>query len=416
VIQYFWRSLAWALAASFLGWPALRADNLAVVWNDLALSAVRSANPPPPVAVRNLAMVHLAMRDAVASSKTGATLFLRSLTPPAEAFSPEAALSEAAYRSLVALFPLSAESLSTHHRAILAAIPATIEKTNGILWGSRLAAEYLQLRQFDGGGQSLAWATNTQPGFWQRTLPNYDKPLLPHWGRVRPLALPSVEAFRPPPPASLPSPEWAAEFNLLKQIGATNSATRTPEQREIALFWADGPKTETPPGHWNRIAQQVIRKKQYDLAASARLLAALNAAMADAAIVCWEAKFHYNYWRPITAIRAAETDGNPDTAPDPAWRPLIPTPPFPEYTSGHSTFSGAAAEILAQITGSDEFPFVTASDGLPGVVRRFRRFSDAAREAGLSRIYGGIHFPSGNEQGLASGRKVAQAVLSAFPE
>jgi hypothetical protein len=209
-----------------------------------------------------------------------------------------------------------------------------------------VAFEILKQRQFDGAGQSVAWVTNSHPGYWQRTLPNYDKPLLPNWGRMKPFALPAVEDFPPPAPLELTSSNWAAQYNQVKLIGATNSVTRTPEQREIALFWADGSGTETPPGHWNKIAQQLAQKKSYGILESARLFAALNVALADASIVCWDAKYIYKRWRPITAIRAGDTDGNAATERDPNWTPLLHTPAFPEHTSGHSTFSGAAAVVL----------------------------------------------------------------------
>jgi hypothetical protein len=391
----------------------LRAD-LVIVWNDLALRAVRYANVPPPAAVRQMAIVQVCMHDA-ASGIAQRTGFWSKGKPEGDA-STEAAISEAAYRTLRSLFPKSAEAFDSHHSAILSVLPNAAPKTNGIKWGAQVAREILKLRQFDGAGQTTSWITNNQPGYWQRTLPNYDKPLYPHWGQMQPFGIASVEEFRPPPSPPLSSAEWAAQYNLVKSIGATNSSTRTPQQREIALFWADGPNTETPPGHWNKIAQQVVEKKGLDLIESARLFAALNIAMADAGLVCWDAKYTYNVWRPITAIRAGETDGNPETEAVPNWLPLIPTPPFPEYTSGHSTFSGAAAEVLAQMTGSDEFQFVTTSDGLPGVVRRFRRFSDAAKDAGISRIYGGIHFPSANEEGLKCGKKIGEYVARKFLE
>lgn len=400
-----WMS-AWGLAFSI----PVRADNLALVWNELALRAIAYANPPPPVAVRQLALVHLAMHDAVQGVEHRYTGYWVTTNAPVPC-SAEAAASAAAYQCLRTLFPKSAESLDSHQRAIKAAIPEMPAKAHGLAWGKSVAMELLRQRQDDGAGQSVAYERLTRPGYWQRTPQNFDPPLLPNWGRMKPFGIPSAESFRTPPPPALDSAEWARQYNLLKMIGATNSATRTLAQREIALFWADGPGTATPPGHWNRIAQQVIAKKAYDLGDSARLLALLNVALADAGIVCWETKYHYNWWRPITAIRAGDTDGNPDTAPDPNWKPLIPTPPFPEHTSGHSTFSGAGAAVLAAVTGSDEFSFVTRSDGLSGVVRQFRRFSEAAQEAGLSRIYGGIHFPSANEEGLASGKKVGEYVV-----
>lgn len=399
-----------SISVVFLMLAVSRAE-LTVVWNDLSLRAVRYANVAPPVAVQRMAVAHLAIYDAaVGVDRRYLPFAINDAAPPN--CSLEASVSTAAYQTLRTLFPKSSEMLDSHHRAILAAIPDSSVKSNGIAWGRRVAAQYLKLRQFNARGQAVAWLTNSEPGQWQRTLPNYDKPLLPHWGQAPTLVIPDADKFLPGPPRSLGSAEWAREFELVKQIGATNSVRRTAEQREIALFWADGSNTETPPGHWNRIAQQLIEKRNYDIVESARLLAALNAAMADAAIVCWNAKFAYNFWRPITAIRGAHTDGNEQTTGDSSWLPLIQSPPFPEHTSGHSTFSGAAAEILARVSGSDEFHFYTTSDSLPGVARRFRRFSDAAAEAGMSRIYGGIHFPHANEEGLVCGRKVAEYVLN----
>jgi hypothetical protein len=382
-----------------------------LVWNDLSLRAIRYANVPPPMAVRQMAIVHLAMFDALNCFDNKYSPYLVTNKAPDEC-SPEACVSAAAHHTLRTLFPKSSDLLDSHYNAVLAAIPNTLPKTNGMLWGQRVAAQYLRLRQFDGAGQSAGYNYSEQPGRWRKTPPNYDKPLLPAWGRIKPFAIKSCDEFRAPAPPSLTSSEWAKEFNHVKRIGATNSSVRTPQQREIALFWADGPRTETPPGHWNKIAQQLVRKRNYALLDAARLFAALNVAMADAAVVCWETKYAYDWWRPITAIRAGELDNNPQTEPDPQWTPLLITPPFPEHVSGHSMFSSAAAAVLATFNGGDDFRFVTVSDGLPGVVRRFERFSEAAREAGLSRIYGGIHFQDGNEMGLAAGSKIGAHVAS----
>lgn len=388
-------------------------EDLVLVWNDLTLRAIRYANVPPPVAVRQMAVVHLAMFDAIDGIERRYKPYLIEGAAP-ENCSPQAAASAAAHHTLRTLFPKSAETLDSHYRAVLAAVPNNPSKTNGMAWGKQVASEFLKLRQFDGAGQAAGYAYENRAGRWQRTSPNYDKPLLPGLGRMKPFALPSIEEFRPPPPPLLTSSNWAAQYNQVKILGATNSKVRTAGQREIARFWADGSGTETPPGHWNKIAQQVAQKKSYDLLDSARFFAALNVAMADAAIVCWDAKYTYNWWRPVTAIRAGASDGNPATEPDSKWSPLLNTPPFPEHTSGHSTFSGAAAQVLAELSGSDEFAFVTTSDGLPGVARRFRRFSDAAHEAGMSRIYGGIHFMSANEDGLECGKKIGRHVAQNF--
>ncbi|MGI8782226.1 MAG: vanadium-dependent haloperoxidase [Acidobacteriota bacterium] len=190
----------------------------------------------------------------------------------------------------------------------------------------------------------------------------------------------------------LPSAQWAAEYNEVKALGAAVNSARTPEQDEIARFWADGAGTETPPGHWNHIAQGVGTALGNNMEQNARLFALLNIAMADAAICAWDAKYFFNFWRPVTAIRNGDSDGNPATDPDPNWSSFIGTPPFPDYTSGHSTFSGAA-----------DIAFTTGSDFLPGVFRSFTSFSAAAGEAADSRLYGGIHCRSANEDGLQAG-------------
>jgi hypothetical protein len=185
---------------------------------------------------------------------------------------------------------------------------------------------------------------------------------------------------------------------------------RTAEQTLIAWFWDDGEGSVTPPGHWNRIAQAVARARGTTTAENARLFALLNIALADAGIVCWDCKFKYSFWRPITAIHEADRAGNPGMRPDPGWASLLTTPPFPSYTSGHSTFSGAAAAALAHFFGTDEVRFTSESDGLPGHGRSFASFSAAAAEAGRSRIYGGIHYEFDNREGLALGRAVADRV------
>ena len=393
------------LAALVFTCHPVRSAELVLVWNDLTLRAIRYTSVPPPMAVRQMAIVHLAMFDTANSLDPKYHSYLVTNAAPGDC-SVEAGTSTAAHHVLRTLFPKSADLLDSHYNAILAAIPNSAAKTNGLQWGKHVANEYLKLRQFDGAGQSAGYTYKSKAGYWKRTPPNYDKPLLPAWGRMKPFAIKSPEEFSAGAPPALGSSEWASQYNYLKAIGATNSTVRTPQQREIALFWADGPRTETPPGHWNKIAQQLARKKNYALLDTARLFAALNMAMADAAIVCWHTKYTYNWWRPVSAIRAGDSDDNPQTEPDVHWTPLLITPPFPEHTSGHSTFSAAAAAFLAEFSGSDEFQFVTTSDGLPGVTRRFERFSDAAREAGSSRVYGGIHFPAANEMGLATGSKI----------
>jgi membrane-associated phospholipid phosphatase len=271
-------------------------------------------------------------------------------------------------------------------------------------WGESVADEILFWRASDGSDEVEAPPDNDlKPGVWRPTPPGLLPYLLPQWGFVTPFAIPSGNFFRPDGPPSVKSLEYAREYNELKLLGEKDESTRSPEQTEIALFWADGAGTVTPPGHWNVIAQNVAIARGNTLQQNARLFALLNVAMADAAIGAWDAKYHYNFWRPVTAIREGGTDGNPATEPDSDWESLIVTPPFPEYISGHSTFSGAAATVLSLFYGTPRIRFTTGSDALPGVVRKFSGFFEAAYEAAVSRMYGGIHFRSANEDGLKTG-------------
>jgi membrane-associated phospholipid phosphatase len=233
--------------------------------------------------------------------------------------------------------------------------------------------------------------------------------LLPGWGNVTPFGVASVAALLPPAPPALASQDYALEVNFTKDLGGTTSTARTAEQTQIARFWGYGPGTSTPPGHWNEIGLVVAEQERLDLVDSARLFALLNIALADAAIVCWRSKYDQGLWRPITAIQL-DGDGNDETTADPTWTPLLPTPPFPEYTSGHSTFSGAAAAVLAEFFADDEIAFTVGSDDLPGVQRSYASFSDAAWESGISRIYGGIHWLSANVRGLECGAHIGLEV------
>jgi hypothetical protein len=222
------------------------------------------------------------------------------------------------------------------------------------------------------------------------------------------------DQFRPHDPPALTSAEYTASFREVRELGGERSAKRTAEQTEIARFWADGEGTVTPPGHWNRIAQTAARSRGASVAENARLFALLNLALADAAVVAWDCKYQFNVWRPIDGIREGDRDSNPDTDADRDWTPLLETPPFPSYTSGHSTFSGAAATVLAEFFGGDAFRFRSTTEGLPDVTRSYDGFWAAAAEAGKSRIYGGIHWEFDNAEGLASGRELGRYVARNF--
>jgi hypothetical protein len=392
--------------------PAAQTADVDVVsrWNTAALDAIRLQRTAPPLASRTFAIMHAAMYDAVnAITRTHEPYFIRS-TVPASA-SLEAAASAAAHEVLVALVPAFGATFDALHDDILDDIPDGPQKKRGEAWGALVAAEILEWRLHDGAAAVVDPPVATEPGDWRPTPPLFLPYLLPQWGFVTPFALEHVADFRPAGPPALSSARWADDYNEVKDLGAAVSAIRTAEQSLIARFWSDGAGTETPVGHWNSIAQAVTGERATPLVDKARLFALLNVALADAAICAWDAKTAYFFWRPVTAIRNGDLDGNDETTADPAWTSFIPTPPFPDYVSGHSTFSGAAAAVLAAFFGTDEMAFTAASDFLPGVTRDYARFSAAAADAALSRLYGGIHYRSANEDGLRAGVRIGEWVF-----
>ena len=376
----------------------MRAD-VVTDWNNAALDAIRAARTAPPVASRSLAIFQVAVYDAVNGIARTHEPYLVQSAVSASA-SREAAASAAAHRALIDLFPASASSFDALHAAILAAIPDGPHKTTGIIWGEFVANQILASRSNDGSDAVVAPPGGNGPGVWLPTPPAFLPYLLPQWGFVTPFGMTSCSQFRPPGPPSLDSQRYAADYGEVKQLGAAVGSTRTEEQTQIALFWADGAGTETPPGHWNSIAQILAAAHGNTLEQNARLFALLNIAMADAAICAWDAKYTFHFWRPVTAINDAEPELN--------WASFIVTPPFPDYVSGHSTFSGAAATVLAWFYGTDDLPFSTGSDFLPGVYRSFPTCLAAAEEAAVSRLYGGIHFRSANEDGLQAGISIGE--------
>jgi membrane-associated phospholipid phosphatase len=384
-------------------------------WNEIALLAIKTDKTPAPMASRTLAILHTAIYDAVNGITRTHEPYLVSGKPRGEA-SAEAAASAAAHLVLVQLYPAQQATFDAAYNNALAAIGNKPKQRAGIAWGELVANTILTVRANDGAAEVVTYIPGNRPGDWQPTPPAFASALLPQWPGVKPFAMTSGSQFRPSVPPGLRSAVYAFDFNLTKQLGSKDSTRRTAEQTAIALFWADGAGTVTPPGHWNVIARDVAAQRGNTMEQNARLFALLNIAEADAAIIAWDCKYAYNFWRPITAIRAAALDGNSATDPDPAWTPLLVTPPFPEYISGHSTFSGAAATVLEAFFGADNIPFTTTSKDLPGVSRSFKSFWEAAAEAGISRIFGGIHFMSANQQGLFCGACLGGYVMDNFLE
>lgn len=389
------------------------ANNSVIDWNNIVLNAIKTDRTPPPLAARNMAMVHTAIYDAVNAIAQTYTPYQIAVPTPNFA-SPDAAAAAAAHRILVNLYPQQTAKFDSALTSSLAKIPDGQFEDNGVILGQWVADSILFWRSTDGATAKLIYTPFNNIGDWQPTPPYFQAALLPQWPKVTPFAMTSPSQFRPVGPPALDSAEYAAEFNQVKELGRKDSLIRTPEQTEIALFWADGPGTFTPPGHWNAIAQNISLSRGNTLLEDARLFALLNIALADAGIAAWDAKYVYNFWRPITAIHQADWDNNPLTIADLTWDSLIESPPFPDYVSGHSTFSGAADAVLTYLLG-DNVSFTDTTLGFIGASpRSFNSFSEAANEAGMSRIYGGIHYQSANEDGLAMGRSLGNFVVQNF--
>lgn len=403
------RLLLLALAGP-LATPTPRAQDVILDWNAVMMSAVRIDNSGPTLSSRNLAILHLAMFDAANSITRTHQEYLPWLEPDHPA-SPEAAAAAAGYEVLKALYPGIRPRADETFATWRATAPHDTALTNGIALGIRAAARLLDARSSDGSATDVPYIPSDAPGQWRRTPPFFRPPLTPGWRYVTPFALPAVDPFMPPPPPPLNSTAYARDLEEVRQLGSKSSTVRTEEESLIARFWSDFSYTAMPPGHWHEIATGILRSHPLDLVDEARLMALLGIAQADGAIVCWEAKFQFNLWRPVTAIQRANEDGNPATEPDPTWDHFLASPPFPAYPSGHSTFSQASASVLRHFFDTDHVEFTAVSDSVPGVVRYYSSFDACSAEIGRSRIYGGIHYEFDNQGGKDIGRRVARQVV-----
>lgn len=400
------RARRWAWAAMGVGLlnAAAAGSDMVADWNEHLLASVVATGQGPPLAARTMAMTHLAMFEAV-NSVDRSFLPYRGYHQTPSGTSKDAAAAQAARDVLAAIYPSRAATFDAHLAASLAHVPEGPGKAAGIDLGRRAAAGMLQQRAADGATTTVPVAAGTLPGQWRPTAPAYLPGAFAQMASCTPFGMASPSQFRPAAPPSLSSAAYAASVDQVRRLGSATSTERTAEQADIARVWAFGAGTITPPGAWNRIAQQVAVSRGMGIDESARLFALLGMAQADAAISSWECKNAYGLWRPITAIREADTDGNDATTAEASWLPLLTTPNFQSYTSGHSTFSAAAAAVLRAVTGSDAASFSVES---MGITRTFTSFSAAASEAGMSRIYGGIHFDFDNTEGLSCGGAVGE--------
>jgi PAP2 superfamily len=389
--------------------PAARQSGQPVIdWNQVLLSIVNTpgAQPATIQPTRNFAIVHAAIYDAVNAIDRTREPYLISVRAPRGA-SEIAAADAAAHAALLGLYPAQQSVLDADYAAELTKVADGPAKDKGIRLGEQVAADLLAIRAGDGSNITPPpFVPGGAPGDYQPTPPNFPTPVFSTWGRVTPFVLDSGDQFRPAPPPALTSDAYTAALTEVESLGSATSTTRTAEQTEIGKFW-------NPPiqNFWNQIAETVAVARHSDLPTTARLFAALNLSVADSAIAFYDAKYTYRLWRPVTAIRLADTDGNPNTSADPNWLPLSGnTAPDPSYPGAHSTISAAGADVLAGFYG-DQQRFSVTSPALPGVTRSFTSFSAATDEAGLSRIYAGQHFRFDHAAGLKLGDQVARFVV-----
>lgn len=397
-------------------------SNEVVIWNATLLNAVKTIATRPitngPFVSRNAAILHTAIYDAVNALDRSHNPYFVNIDADDSRLvnaSTEAAVAGAAHRVLVNLYPQQTQAFDDQLSRSLAAVPDGEAEDKGVVLGQFVADQILAVRSNDGSATAdVPYTPGTEPGDWRPTPPNFVPALLPEWGNVTPFAIPTGSVFRPAGPPEFGSPQYAAELEEVRLLGGKNNTEvttviRTPDQTEIATFWSyDTLDSFGPPAQLLQIAESVRRGNT--LVEDARLFARVSIALADAGIATWDAKYTFNQLRPVTAIRQeAEADFVPGAVGDAQWEPLIETPPFGDYTSGHAVGS-AATTVLADFFGQD-YSFSIPSAELGGVARSFGSFSQAAEELGLSRIYAGLHVRSSFEAGLVLGLEVGNYVV-----
>ena len=388
--------------------------NPVIQWNRELLVIVRTpgAQSPTMHPTRSFAIMHAAIYDAVdAIDKTHRPYLVHVSGVPRDA-SQEAAAAAAAHEVLVALYPAFKASLDAQLQQSLAQIPDDKGKTEGVLIGQSVADSILAARSNDGSSaQPIPYVFGTAPGDYQSTPPNFaPQPQFTHWSRVTPFALEHANQFRPGPPPTLASETYGDVFNQVKSLGIANSTTATADEALTGRFWNGAIQN-----YWNEIAQTLSLAHGLTTAQNARLFALLNLSLADDVIAFYDAKYVYNLWRPVTAIRAADPAINPETIADPNWLPEVgKTAPDPSYPGAHAVISASGAEVLISFFGRDHADFNVTSEVLAGVTRSFTSISAAAEEATLSRIFAGQHFRSDLTTGQRLGREVADFVVDNF--
>jgi hypothetical protein len=393
------------IAVSVLCGARVAQADVVTEWNTYMQTTVAIAPSNPNLQTRWGAIVQLAVFEAVNSITGDYVPYLGTIVAPPGA-SPEAAAVAAAHRTLVTLKPTAAATLDGLRATSLAAIPDGQAKVDGIAVGEAAAAAMLALRADDGSSDPVTYTPGTGPGVW-RPVPASQVPLLPGWGQVTPFGIESGSQFRLQAPPHLQSEKYANDLNEVKLLGRIDSAFRPQDRTDVARFYA----LSSPVMVWNSAARQVSAVQGKTLSQNARNFAVLGMAMADAAIAMWDTKYTYNFWRPITAIQLADTDGNPLTEADPTWQPLIATPAHPSYASGHASVSGAAKAVMEDLFGKAGHTVTLTNPGLAGVVLNYAAWDEVTNDIDDARIYGGIHFRFDQEKGAHLGKQVGKYIL-----
>lgn len=373
-------------------------------WNEKGVQATIKAAQPPFVQTRNIAIMHLAMFDAVNAIDRRYTPY-REQPQVKKGASREAAAGAAAHLTLLRLYPDQAKDLDNYYTASIASIPGGEAKADGIRLGEQVASDFLDYRAKDGANSPIKYRPYTAPGIYVPTA----LPVAINWGRITPFALAQSSQFRPAPPPSLTSELWKKDCDEVKKMGAKVGSARTPDQTNIARFWeATGPVLHNP------VLRQVALAKKLDVLDNARLFALYSMAMADSYIAVFDAKYTYAFWRPVTAIRNGDMGGQALTDGDDGWEPLIATPMHPEYPCAHCINSAAGAGVLEVFFGDQVPEFTMSSPTNAGFTRKFSRLSDYVNESIEARIYDGVHYRNSNEVGAAMGRKIAEYTVQNY--
>ena len=394
-------SITWQLACGFglalAGLTSVARGDINTDWDVTTCDVVAAAKPPTPMGVRIVAIAQTAAYEAVNRATSGERV---------SGVSPEAAVA-AAYRSaLLALVPSQSAMIDAAYRRSLDALAEGAAAKAGIAIGERAAAEVVARKADDGATTAESYRPVTSPGVYVPTT----IPAVSQWTQRKPWLMASAAQFRPGPPPALGSATWARDYNEVKAMGAKDKSTRSAEQTDVARFWE-----ATLPSIYHGVVRSVAEQPGRDITRNARLFAAIAQGMDDALVAVFDAKYHYNFWRPITAIRNGDQDGNDATQRDASWMPLIDTPMHPEYPCAHCILSATVGTILQADIGDEPLPPLTTSSYMvAGSKRSWTTTEEFIKEVSEARICDGVHYRTSTEVGAAMGRKVGGLAAQKF--